>query len=168
MGTTPRYERYPVWGVLLSVGQALAIYALGAFVLARLAWWLAVAYVLFCLWAEVSILRGSCVHCYYYGKLCGLGRGKLCGLLFRRGDPARFLQRTATWRDILPDMLVLALPVVGGIVALVLDFSWVLLGALLILVLLSLVGNALVRGSFACKHCKQRELGCPAEKLFAG
>jgi hypothetical protein len=24
-----------------------------------------------------------------------------------------------------------------------------------------------VRGQLACKYCKQRELGCPAEQLFS-
>jgi hypothetical protein len=25
----------------------------------------------------------------------------------------------------------------------------------------------MIRGSIACKYCKQRELGCPAEQMFA-
>ena len=36
------------------------------------------------------------------------------------------------------------------------------------LVALSFGGNAVVRGSFTCKYCKQQELGCPAQALFAG
>jgi len=36
------------------------------------------------------------------------------------------------------------------------------------LVMLSFVGNAVIRGSFACKYCRQREIGCPASRLFAG
>jgi hypothetical protein len=32
--------------------------------------------------------------------------------------------------------------------------------------LLTFIGNGLVRGSLACKYCKQREIGCPAEQLF--
>jgi hypothetical protein len=39
---------------------------------------------------------------------------------------------------------------------------------LVVLVFLSLAGNAIIRGSFACKYCRQREIGCPAEKLFSG
>jgi hypothetical protein len=46
------------------------------------------------------------------------------------------------------------------------DFTWLVVVMLAILVVLSLGGNAVVRGSFACKYCKQRQIGCPAEKLF--
>jgi hypothetical protein len=36
----------------------------------------------------------------------------------------------------------------------------------IMLVLLSTIGNSFVRGSLACRYCKQRDLGCPAEQLF--
>ena len=39
--------------------------------------------------------------------------------------------------------------------------------AVVLIILLTTLGNAIVRGSLACKHCMQRELGCPAEKLFS-
>jgi len=29
------------------------------------------------------------------------------------------------------------------------------------------IGNAVVRGSFACARCKQRRIGCPAARLLA-
>jgi hypothetical protein len=62
--------------------------------------------------------------------------------------------------------LVLIFPLVGGIIILIMDFTWLILVLMVILVVLSLGGNALIRGSLACKYCKQRELGCPAEQLF--
>jgi len=37
---------------------------------------------------------------------------------------------------------------------------------LALLIGLATQGNYLVRSRIACKYCKQRELGCPAEKLF--
>jgi hypothetical protein len=37
---------------------------------------------------------------------------------------------------------------------------------LTIVVDLYLGGNAVVRGTFACNYCKQKEIGCTAEKLF--
>ena len=45
-------------------------------------------------------------------------------------------------------------------------FSWVLLLAIGALVLLGSVGTGFIRGQLACKYCRQRELGCPAEQLF--
>ena len=64
------------------------------------------------------------------------------------------------------DFMVLIFPVIGGIILLVRNFSWLILILMVILVMLSMGGNALLRGSLACKYCKQKELGCPAEQLF--
>jgi hypothetical protein len=165
---TGTYENFPARIVFLANGVSLSIYALGTYILARGGMWFAILYVLYCLWAESNILRKSCVHCYYYGKVCGLGKGKLCSWLFRKGDPQKFIEREVSWRDIIPDMLVLIFPLIGGIVLLFKDFTWLLVVLLGLLVLLSFGGNAVVRGSYACKYCKQRELGCPAQRLFSG
>jgi hypothetical protein len=41
--------------------------------------------------------------------------------------------RQSSSRDVLPDLLVVVLSIVGGIVLLVRDFSWARLGAMLVL-----------------------------------
>lgn len=165
MGT---YDRYPRWIVLISNAHALGVYILGALVLRSLTIWLVVPYLLFCLWLEVQVLRKSCRNCAYYGKTCGLGKGRLCALLFTRGDPGRFVDRKVTWADMLPDLLVVLLPLAGGIVSLIVHFSWLVLLLLLALLVLSFAGNGLIRGSLVCKHCAQAQLGCPALGLFGG
>jgi hypothetical protein len=122
---------------------------------------------MFCLWIELRIFRGSCVNCYYYGKTCGLGRGKLCGLVFKKGNPEGFAEKEVSWKDLIPDFLVLIFPLIGGIIILIRDFTWLILALMVVLAILWLGGNALIRGSLACKYCKQKELtGCPAEQLF--
>ena len=160
------YERFPIWIVVLCNLVTLSIYALGAYVLAGFGIPVLILYLLYGLGIEIRILRTSCVDCTYYGGLCGLGRGKLCALFFKKGDPGRFVEKQVSWLDILPDFMVTIFPLVGGIVRLLRDFSWLLVATLAVLVALSFVGNAVLRGSFACKYCKQREIGCPAEKLF--
>jgi hypothetical protein len=162
-----RYEYFPARIVLLSNTVAILIYALGAYILGQSSILFAILYLLYCLWVEAGVLRKSCVHCYYYGKVCGFGKGKLCSWLLRKGSPQRFLEREVSWREILPEMMVLVFPLVGGIVLLVKEFSWPPIVMLVLLVFLSLGGNAIVRGSFACEHCKQREIGCPAQQLFS-
>jgi mannose/fructose/N-acetylgalactosamine-specific phosphotransferase system component IID len=162
------YSSYPLWIVLVSSVHALGIYVLGALVLSSLTIWLVVPYLLLCLWLEVQVLRKSCRNCAYYGETCGLGKGRLCTLLFARGDPARFVDRKVTWADMLPDLLVVLLPLAGGILSLILHFSWAILLLLLALLGLSFAGNGLIRGSLVCKHCQQAELGCPALGLFGG
>jgi hypothetical protein len=165
--TITTFENYPIRIVIFSIAIAISIYVIGTFILSGFGVLIGALYVLYCLGVELAILKGSCVHCYYYGKVCGLGRGKLCALLFKQGDPQNFLQRQVSWREILPDMLVALIPLLGGIALVIREFSWVLVGAMIILVILSFGGNALVRGSFTCRFCKQREIGCPAEKLFS-
>ena len=56
---------------------------------------------------------------------------------------------------------------IGGIILLIFSFSWLIVVLLVVLVFLGFGGNAVIRGSFACKYCKQREIGCPAERLFS-
>ncbi|MFC1905310.1 hypothetical protein ACFLXL_00695 [Chloroflexota bacterium] len=46
------------------------------------------------------------------------------------------------------------------------DFNWLLLSIVLALLLLTFIVNGFIRGSLACKYCRQREIGCPAEQLF--
>jgi len=161
------YENYPAWMVIISSAVAVSIYAVGAYILAGFGIPVSILYVLYCLWVEVGVLKGSCVHCYYYGKVCGLGRGKLCSLLFKKGDPQKFIQREVSWKDMLSDFIVSLFPLVGGTILLVREFTWLLVGMLTLLVILFFSGNALVRGAFACRYCEQREIGCPAQKMFS-
>ena len=166
MEETQCYESFPAWIVVLCNLVGNSIYAVGAYILSRFGIWVSAAYLLYCLWMEIGVLRKSCVNCTYYGQVCAFGKGKLCSLLFKQGDPQAFASTEVSWYKLLPDLLVSIIPVVGGVVLLARQFSWLLLGALAILVVLSSVGNAFVRGSFACKYCRQREIGCPAANLF--
>ena len=166
MENTRKYESFPVSMVLPAAVVSISIYAVGAYILAALAVWLCILYVLYCIWLEFRIMKHSCVDCYYYGKLCGLGRGRLCSLVFGKGDPQRFIDKEVTWADLVPDFLVAIFPMIAAVILLVRDFTWLILAMLILLLMLSFGANAVIRGSFACKHCKQRELGCPAERLF--
>jgi hypothetical protein len=162
-----RYENYPVWILLVSNGLALAIYLTGSLIVVRLGLPWLLLYLLFLLVLEFRLLKESCVNCYYYGKRCAFGKGKLSSLIFKRGQGAeQFAKRNISLKEIVPDLLVAFLPIIIGIMLLVIHFDWILLLLIIILFLLSSLGNGFVRGSLACKYCKQQELGCPAEKLF--
>jgi len=166
------YENFPIRLVILTVFYTVIIYGIGAYILTWLPigmlWSITISilYIVYVVIIEILILKKSCVNCYYYGKMCAFGRGKVCALFFKRGNPEKFAAREVTWRDLLPDFMILIFPVVGGIFLLILNFNWIPLVLLIVLVLLYMVGNAIIRGSFACKNCKQRELGCPALKAF--
>jgi hypothetical protein len=163
---TKSYENYPLWMIILSNILSLSIYAIGTYVLLGLSVLFAALYLLYCIWAEYRLLSMSCVNCYYYGKFCCFGQGKLCSLFFKKGNMKNFNKRKITAKDMLPDFLVSVFPILGVIIILITNFSWNILIALLVLLILTFAGNAFIRGSFACKYCKQRMLGCPAEKFF--
>jgi hypothetical protein len=163
------YENYPAWTVLASNLVSWSIYVIGTYILGRVWIGLVIPYLAYVAWLEVRLLRTACVDCAYYDRVCAFGRGKLCALAFERGDPRRFASREASWKDVLPDLLVPILPLLGGVLLLVLrGWSWVIGGLVLVLVLLASVGTGFVRGTLACSHCEQRLLGCPASALFAG
>jgi hypothetical protein len=69
-----------------------------------------------------------------------------------------------TW--IVPDFLVFMVPVLAGIYILIREFTLIVLVLVLALLFLGFIGNALVRGYLACRYCRQREIGCPAEQVF--
>jgi len=160
------YEVFPWHLTMLCVAFNLAVYGIGAFLLGRFGIVPLGLYLLYCVWVEARVLTLSCRDCVYYGKRCAFGKGMVCSWLFKRGGPDRFISKTISWLDIAPDMLVSLIPLAAGFILLILDFSWTALILILALIVLSTAGNGFIRGSVACKYCHQREIGCPAEKLF--
>lgn len=160
------HENYPARVVIISNLVSLLIYGIGAYILYRFSVVLVIAYVLFILLLEFRLLGGHCRDCYYYGKTCAFGKGRLSRIFFTRGRPEVFNQKKITWKDIVPDFLIFMVPLLAGILLLIQGFTWVILALVIALFLLGFPGNALVRGQLACRYCRQREIGCPAEQLF--
>ena len=160
------YKEFPLRIVLICNAVNIAIYTIGAYLLALLGMVYLILYLIYCLYIEARVLKLSCRDCYYFGKLCAFGKGKICSWLFKRGTPERFTAKGISWKDIVPDFLVSVIPLAVGIFLLVRDFSWMKLSLVLVLLVLSFPGTAFVRGEISCKFCKQREIGCPAEHLF--
>jgi hypothetical protein len=123
-------------------------------------------YLLYIAWMEGRLLVGSCAGCYYYGKRCAFGKGRIACLVTKQKESGAFSNTQVTWKSIIPDLLVTLVPMVTAVVLMIINFSWVMLVLAVILVILTSAGNAWVRGKLACKYCAQRELGCPAERLF--
>ena len=161
------YEDFPAAKVVPAVLLNFSIYALGASILSGFGIPAAGLYLLYCIGTEINVMKTSCVDCFYYGKWCAFGKGKVAPLLFRRGDPARFPAKSMSWKELLPDMFVALIPLAGGITLLIQRFSWGVTLMLALLLALAFQGTYLVRSRIACKYCKQRELGCPAERFFS-
>ena len=160
------YEDYPKWIILLSNSVSIAIYLIGGFLVLQLGSVFLLAYLLFIVLLEMRLLSRSCANCYYYGRLCAFGKGKICAMVFKKGDGDNRIREPLTWKAVLPDFLVFLIPLIIGIALLILSFDWLILVLVVALAILSSLGNGYIRGSFACKYCRQREIGCPAEQLF--
>jgi len=78
-------------------------------------------YALFLVVTLLFVLRKHlCTHCYYYGRMCSTGWGRLSAAMFKKDSGSyRFGVRFAgiTW------MLATIAPIVGTVVALVVAFS---------------------------------------------
>ena len=160
------YENYPIQIPLLVVFISVLTYFVGACIIAGFGILFAILYLVYCFSMELFVVLRSCKNCYYYGKLCGLGKGWVVPWFCKKGDPKNFADRDISFIQLIPDFLVGIFPIVAGIILLVENFSWLILGLMIVLVFLFFGGTAMVRGKLVCKFCKQREIGCPAEKLF--
>jgi len=161
------YDRFPLPMVLLCVAVNILIYIVGAYLIAPLGMIFIVIYLLYCLWLELRVIMMSCRDCYYYGKLCAFGKGKICSLFFKKGSPERFKEKKICWRHLIPDFLVSLVPLAVGGFYLFYSFSWLRLSFMLVLAILAFPVMGFVRGSISCSFCRQRELGCPAVQLFS-
>ncbi len=160
------YDEFPSSLVLFCIVVNISIYIVGAYLIAPLGKIFVALYLLYCLWMEIRVLIMSCRDCYYYGKLCAFGKGKICSLLIKKGSPERFKRKKITLINLMPEFLVSLIPLVIGGFYLVQSFTWLRLSFILILVILAFPVTGFVRGSISCKYCRQKEIGCPAVQLF--
>ena len=167
MEITKRYENFPFGIVILSNSVSILIYLSGFTITLSLSWIGAILYLVFILALEFRLLSKHCVNCYYWGKTCGFGKGRVSSLFFKRGDQSKFCEKSFTWKDMIPDLLVSLIPLLISIGLMIIEFKFFLLLVTIILIAMTTIGNGFVRGNLTCKNCKQREIGCPAEQLFS-
>lgn len=161
------YESYPARTVVISNALAVTLEVIGFLMLLKASLIFALAYLLLVLGLEFRLIRFHCTRCYYWGRICGFGQGRLSSLFFRKGDPDKFCAKSMRWTDLIPEMMLSLIPLVTGIVLLIISFNLFILLGLMLIVILTTSGNSYVRGKLTCRNCRQREIGCPAEALFS-
>ena len=160
------YENFPLHIPFIAIFVSIIIYSIGAVILSGFGTVFSILYLFYCLGVELMVILRSCKDCWYYGKICGLGKGKIAPLFVRKGDTKKFAERNISMIHMIPDFLVVILPLSGGVILLLLDFSILVLSLMVILIVLFFGGTAFIRGTFACKNCKQKDIGCPAYDIF--
>lgn len=111
----------------------------------------------------VVLRRLVCTNCYYYGKWCPIGWGKLAALLFKQGSIEKFSKSPGVKLAPLTYGLLSLIPLVLIIIALVKYFTGPKLVALILLLLVSgysAVGNR----KKSCANCKMRTI-CPGSAV---
>lgn len=159
------HDDYPSHIVILNLAGLLAAVLLGAVLMAQLGWWALLIYgAVGCLGLILSLAYG-CTRCRYYGRVCGLGLGKIAPLLFRHRDQDEFgasPSQTVAWTLV---GLMLALPLVAGLVSV--SAGPLLPGlAILGLYLAVVVAIVLTHSRFVCARCHQaRDKRCTLGRL---
>ena len=113
------YESYPIWSVAVVILLFLAIYLAGSYIMFRLHLIAGILYIVYLILMEFFVYKEACPHCYYYGKICFSGRGKLAKLIYKKGDPKKFCERAMRFKDLIPQLIVVAVPIVVGITLLI-------------------------------------------------
>jgi hypothetical protein len=166
MELTKTYDNYPIWIVILSNLVSLLIYGSGYMIMLHLGWIVSSLYLIFILILEYRLISKHCVNCFYWGKTCGFGKGRLSSLFFKKGDISKFCNNKMSWKDMIPDLFVSLVPLITGIVLMIIKFDFTILFAAVLIITLTTIGNGFIRGTLTCKYCSQKESGCPADKLF--
>ena len=76
------YEQYPTGIVIASNLLSFFMYLIGAFLVYQVGIIWVMLYLLFIILLEFRLPGGHCVDCYYYGKTCAFGKGRLSGMVF--------------------------------------------------------------------------------------
>ena len=113
-----------------------------------------IVYVSFLIIMLIFVLRKHlCTNCYYYGKRCSTGWGKLASIMFKKnsGDYERGVKLAGiTWG------LVIIVPVIGTIDILIFNFERYLLAILILFIILTPL-NFIIH-KYSCVKCKMRNI----------
>lgn len=159
---TGYYERYPWRITALCAGLTFSSYAVGTLVFYFFYGPAAWGYLALCAVTVLISLRLRCTFCYYYGRRCAFGLGKLSSLIFKKGDPSGFSRRANLVPAAILNFIVLLLPLGAAIAATAIDFSWLVPVLFFAYIMVAVVPGLVLRSSVFCRSCRQRELGCPA------
>lgn len=151
-------ESYPKYIIVIRWIILLLAFALGIYILLELHHTLAILYIIYSVIALTLILPLSrCVSCFYYGKFCNTGWGKIAAYLFKKGDEARYVDN---YNYVIFLHLLWLIPLLAVFLQLVRGRNiWVLV--IFVAYILVLLVEKIVLKKLCCKRCHQREF-CPA------
>jgi hypothetical protein len=86
------YDNYPMHIVILNLVELFAALSVGLLLTAQVGWGAVLLYALLGFLGVLLSLAYGCTRCCYYGKVCGMGVGKIAALAFSQRDEGEFGQ----------------------------------------------------------------------------
>ena len=161
------YDNYPLWVIVVANVLILAVYVSGGYIMFKPSLITGILYLVYVVLLEGYYLKEGCINCCYFNKLCAFGKGVVTSKIFKKGSPEKFCQRELGFKDFIPQLLIVLIPLIVGVALLISrGFDILILIALIYPVLSWFAVNPIVYGKLACPHCKQGSICCPALKFF--
>ncbi|MEW6103318.1 MAG: hypothetical protein AB1630_05805 [bacterium] len=158
------YENYPATIIILRNIFEIVIWGIGVLLLVKFGKWVVISYLIYSALMVAWIMRFRCKYCYYYGKTCTIGYGKVASMFFDRGDNEEFPKKI---KYIIPAILTWILPVIGGVFLLIRNFSVIILILVVVFIVFRFVLSERVLVKYGCQFCYQNH-DCPAYQLKHG
>lgn len=149
-------ESFPAWWIVLENIGLIVNWGIGFILLLPFKYngvsvisWL---YLIVLVIVQILLKKHNCSTCYYYGKWCHLGWGKLTCLLFKQdsGNPETGIKLAISYILQLPVILIAALA--AGFLY---DFNFISVVLLIIFMILNLLQGVVLRKK-GCALCKAR------------
>jgi len=155
------YDEFPLSTVIYNAVTLGGAAVVGVVIVAQFGLGAAIGYAALLALALVGVLATVCTRCGYYGRRCALSLGQVVSLIFKKGSEEEFFRTASQFVTLGALVILLLLPIAGGMALLARDFSaWRL--ALLAAVVGLLLAGLVPHPKLVCGHCCQGESGaCP-------
>lgn len=151
-------EEYPL-SVVLIENIVLALWiVLGTIFVSQISVIIGLIYIACALIVILVVMRKLlCTHCYYYGKRCHVGWGKISSILYDKGNLDEF--STCVGQKIAPIFfgLLALIPMIFGSISLLKNFMISKL-ILMILLLGTILYSSIVTRKESCGKCKMKNV----------
>ncbi|PYG88033.1 hypothetical protein LY28_01743 [Ruminiclostridium sufflavum DSM 19573] len=140
------------------IGNIIMIlwFAVGTLACAFLSRIVAIIYLTYSIVMIYFVMRKLvCTNCYYYGKNCSMGWGKLASLFFKKGDISKF--KGCGGQKLAPVVygVISIIPIILIIISLVKAFTLTKIAVLVVFLLITVYTNVISRKT-SCSKCKMR------------
>lgn len=155
------YREFPLSTVIYNAVTLGGAAVAGVVIVTQFGLGAAIGYAALLALAGAGVLATVCARCGYYGRRCALGLGQIVPPIFKKGSEEEFFRTASQFVALGALVILLLLPIAGGVALLARGFSAWRLALLAVQVGLLLAGLA-PHPKLVCDHCCQGESGnCP-------